>query len=79
LSLRAPLYIFLLLAEFLFAPALWGQELNVYFKTSPRLELLRPFADPADLALLVTGSNGRPVENATVNVRLDAPAPGRVL
>jgi len=73
---KASLHVFILLACFVFAPALWGQELNVYFKTTPRLELLRPFADPADLALLITDADGRPVDNATVNVRLDAPTPG---
>ncbi|MGH7875502.1 MAG: hypothetical protein ACREQO_25185 [Candidatus Binatia bacterium] len=77
MPLKAPLYIFVLLGSFVFAPALWGQELNVYFKTSPRIELLRPFADPAEMSLLVTGDGGRPLENATVNIRLEAPEPGR--
>jgi hypothetical protein len=77
LSLRASLYLFIILASFVFAPALRGQELNVYFKTTPRIDLLRPFADPADLAFLVTDADGRPMENAAVTVRLDAPAPGR--
>jgi hypothetical protein len=76
LSLKATLYISVLLAGFVFVPAVGSQDLNVYFKTTPRLELLRPFADPADLALLITDADGRPVDNATVNVRLDAPAPG---
>ncbi|HTF92277.1 MAG TPA: hypothetical protein VK632_04485, partial [Verrucomicrobiae bacterium] len=77
MSLKATLYISVLLAGFVFVPAVGSQDLNVYFKTTPRLELLRPFADPADLALLITDADGRPVNNATVNVRLDAPAPGR--
>jgi hypothetical protein len=54
-----------------------GEELNVYFKTSPRLELLRPFADPADMALLVTAEDGRPVDSGTVTIQLDAPASGK--
>ena len=77
MSLKATLYISVLLAGFVFVPAVGSQDLNVYFKTTPRIELLRPFADPADLALLITDADGRPVDNATVNVRLDAPAPGR--
>ncbi len=55
-----------------------ADELNVYFKTTPRIELLRPFYDPADLSLLVTGRDGRPVEQGSVNIRLDAPKPGRI-
>lgn len=77
MSLKATLHISVLLAGFVFVPAVGSQDLNVYFKTTPRIELLRPFADPADLALLVTDADGRPMENATVSVRLDAPAPGR--
>src|SRR4026209_398535 len=77
LSLKATLYISVLLAGFVFVPAVGSQDLNVYFKTTPRIEMLGPFADPADLARLITDADGRPVDNATVNVRLDAPAPGR--
>jgi hypothetical protein len=61
----------------LFGSALRAENLNVYFKTSPRIELLRPFADPIDLSLLITGADGRPVKQGSVAVRLDAPAPGR--
>ena len=77
LPLKAPLYIFVL-SGVLFSPLRSGaKKLNVYFKTSPRIELLRPFADPADMSLLVTGDDGRPLENGTANIRLQAPAPGR--
>ncbi|MGH7798726.1 MAG: hypothetical protein ACREQ2_27995 [Candidatus Binatia bacterium] len=61
----------------LFGPALRAEELNVHFKTTPRSELLRPFVDPTDLSLLITGTDGRPVEQGTVSIRLDAPRPGR--
>jgi hypothetical protein len=54
-----------------------AEELGVHFKTTPRPELLRPFADPVDLSLLVTGSDGKPVKQGSVTLRLDAPAPGR--
>ena len=39
--------------------------------------MLRPFTDPTDLSLLVTGADGRPVKQGTVGVRLEAPLPGR--
>lgn len=61
---------------FLGAP-LYAEDLNIYFKTSPRVELLRPYADPADMSLLVTGAAGRPVKQGFVDIRLDAPPPGR--
>jgi hypothetical protein len=74
-----------LLASFVFFPflasfgaAFGADDLNVYFKTTPRIELLRPFFDPADLSLLVTGRDGRPVEQGSVDIRLDAPKPGRI-
>lgn len=59
--------------------ALGAEDLNVYFKTSPRIELLRPFADPIDLSLLITGADGRPVKQGMVAIRLDAPASGKFL
>jgi hypothetical protein len=56
--------------------ALSGEELTVHFKTTPQLKLLRPFADPADLALLVTGADGRPVGEGSAVISLHAPPPG---
>jgi hypothetical protein len=60
-----------------FASALQAEDLNIYFKTSPRLELLRPFADPVGMSLLITGADGRPIGEGVVEIRLDAPKPGR--
>jgi hypothetical protein len=54
-----------------------AEELNIYFKTSPRPELLRPFADPVTMSLLITGADGRPINQGFVEIRLDAPKPGR--
>jgi len=42
------------------------------------VELLRPNADAANLSLLITGADGRPVERGTVIIHLVAPKPGRV-
>lgn len=50
-----------------------AEQFNVYFKSSPRFELLRPFADPANLSVLVTGADGRPIDAGNVRLRLDAP------
>lgn len=54
-----------------------GDAPNIFFKTSPRIEFLRPFADPIDLSLLITGADGKPVKGGSVAVRLDAPKSGR--
>ena len=54
----------------------WADELNVYFKTTPGFEHLRPYADPAILSLLVTDANGRPLKDGSVALRLDAPRSG---
>ena len=56
----------------------WAAELNIYFKTSPRLELMRPFSDPVSMSLLVTGADGKPIHQGDVDIRLDAPEPGRL-
>lgn len=74
---RFPFFVGLFFLAF-FAAALGAEELNVYFKTTPRIELLRPFHDPADLALLVTETDGRPLEQGSVDIRLDAPKPGSI-
>ena len=65
------------LVVFLGSP-LWADEFNIYFKASPRLELLHPYSDPATLTLLVTGADGRPVAQGSLAIRLDAPKPGRL-
>ena len=63
--------------SFLFASPLGAEEINIYFKTSPKVEFLRPYADPANLSLLVTAADGRPLERGSVEIRLDAPKSGR--
>ena len=63
--------------SFLPGVTVWAEDLNIYFKTTPRIELLRPYADPANMSLLITGADGRPVKQGVVDIRLDAPEPGR--
>ena len=75
MSLRLSVAFFVILGA-LFGASARAEELSVHFKTTPRPELLRPFADPTDMVLLVTGSDGRPVEAGTLAIRLDAPEPG---
>lgn len=68
----------LLLLPLLFFGAIgWAEEFAIYFKASPRSELLYPYSDPATLALLVTGADGRPAAQGSLTIRLDAPKPGR--
>ncbi|HKX51245.1 MAG TPA: hypothetical protein VJQ48_12520 [Candidatus Binatia bacterium] len=52
-----------------------AQDTNIYLKTSPVPERLRPFSDPATLSLLVTGADGKPVASGWLNLRLEAPRP----
>ena len=72
---RLLVFVFLVLGS-LFGTQSWAEQLNVYLKTTPRPESLRPFGDPANLSLLVTGIDGRPVNQGTVLVRIDAPSAG---
>ena len=77
MSLRVFVPLFIFLSAPFFGSELRAEELNVYFKTTPRSQLLRPFVDPTDLSLLVTAADGRPIKQGTVAIRLDAPRPGR--
>jgi hypothetical protein len=63
---------------FLLAGRAQGEELNIYFKTTPSIQHLRPYADPATMSVLVTGTDGRPVAQGTALIRLDAPRRGRL-
>jgi hypothetical protein len=65
------------LAFIFFGSSSWAEDINIYFKASPRLELLHPYSDPATLTLLVTGADGKPVPQGRVAIRLEAPEPGR--
>jgi hypothetical protein len=66
------------LVPFLFlSSSLWAQDINIYLKVSPPLEMLRPYSDPATMTLLITGAEGKPVIEGRVAIRLDAPEPGR--
>ena len=78
MSLKNFLFIFILIIGALVGSVVCADELNVYFKTTPRSELLRPFVDATDLSLLITAADGRPLKQGTVTVRLDAPRSGRV-
>ena len=78
MPLKKFLFSFLCIASAFFDSAVWAEEINVYFKTTPRPELLRPFIDATDLSLLVTSADGRPLKQGTVAIRLEAPNPGRV-
>ena len=77
MSLKKLSFLLSLTIATLLGASLPAEELNVYFKTTPGIELLRPFADPIDLSLLITGLDGRPVKQGTVAIRLEAPRPGR--
>ena len=56
--------------------SLSAEEINLYFKTSPLPERLRPFSEPASLSLLATAADGTPLIGGWVNIRLEAPRAG---
>lgn len=55
-----------------------ADDFNIFLKTSPKLELLRPFADPVNMSLLVTHADGTPVMGR-VAIAVDAPERGAFL
>jgi hypothetical protein len=77
LSLKNFLLWFLFAGAAIFESSVRAEDLNVYFKTTPRAELLRPFVDATDLSLLVTDAAGRPLNQGMVAIRLEAPQAGR--
>jgi len=77
LSLKNLAALLALVPFFLFSSALWAEDISIYVKVSPPLELLRSYSDPATMTLLITGTEGKPVAEGRVTIRLDAPDPGR--
>jgi hypothetical protein len=77
LSLRNLSALLTLNAFFFLSSSLWAEDISIYLKASPRLELLHPYSDPATLTLLVTGADGKPVAQGRVAIRLEAPEAGR--
>jgi hypothetical protein len=77
LSLKNLSRLVLLTKLLIFGSPVSAEDYQIYFKTSPRPELLRPFSDPATLTLLVTNADGKPVQRGWAEVRLDAPKPNR--
>jgi hypothetical protein len=67
----------ILIASLLHGASLPAQQLNLYFKTSPLTEHLRPYSEPATLSLLATATDGKPVASGWVTIELEAPARGR--
>ena len=52
-----------------------AQDIEIYLKTSPVPEALRPFSEPATLSLLATAADGKPLARGWLNLRLEAPRP----
>lgn len=53
-----------------------AEEFNIYLKTSPPSQHLRPFYDPGSLSVLVTSADGKPIPQGWAEVRIEAPEPG---
>jgi hypothetical protein len=77
LSLKHLAQLSLLVAFTVLGSPAWATGINIYFKTAPPLEHLRPFADPVTLSLLITGADGKPIAQGWADIVLEAPKPGR--
>ena len=53
-----------------------AEEITLRFEASPRVERLSPQGEPATLAVTATSSDGRPIAEGWLAVRLDAPPSG---
>lgn len=60
----------------LLGAAISAEEINLYFKSSPLPERLRPLSETATISLLATGADGKPLTRGWANVRLEAPRSG---
>ncbi len=58
---------------------MWAEPLQIYFKTAPAEERLRPLGDAIIFSVLVTAADGKPLTEGWADIRLDAPPPGRFL
>ena len=54
-----------------------AQDILLQLDTLPTANQLRPFSEPTEIALSLTGSDETPIENGWVQIRVDAPKPGR--
>jgi hypothetical protein len=77
LSLKSHLALFVLVPFSLLAVPLSAQDLNIKFQASPPVDSIRPHAGLVKLSVLVSDGAGKPVESGWVEIRLDAPKPGR--
>ena len=75
MSLKNLVFLLALPLSFFFDSRSWAEDINLYLKASPRLELLHPYSDPATLTLLVTGADGKPVPQGRVAIGIEAPKP----
>jgi hypothetical protein len=66
-----------LLFLILLSAKLPAQDIVLQLDTLPTANQLRPFSEPADIAISLTNPDRTPIENGWVQVRLDAPDPGR--
>lgn len=69
---------YLLASRFLICCLFFGapvsaEDIDIYFKTSPLAERLRPFSQTATLSLLATAAGGKPLANGWFDVRIQAP------
>ncbi|HET7008440.1 MAG TPA: hypothetical protein VFK65_23280 [Candidatus Binatia bacterium] len=76
MSLRALAAVFYFCCILILGTDASAEEFNIYLKTSPAMGFLRPFADPVNISVLVTHADGRPVEQGSVGIVLDAPKSG---
>jgi hypothetical protein len=77
LSLKNFLAVIFLIAILILGAIARAEEINIYLKTSPSPQHLRPFYDPGSLSLLVTSADGKPISQGWAEVRIAAPEPGR--
>lgn len=78
MSLKRFFCIGILALCFVSGAAASAEQINLYFKTSPWPERLRPFSEAATLSLLATAADGKPLTGGSALVRLEAPPGGRL-
>jgi hypothetical protein len=77
LSLRYIAGFFFLISFLLSCPHLEAQETVLQLQTVPPLAEVRPFSEAVTMIVSVTRRDGTPIEDGWIQLRLDAPRPGR--
>lgn len=68
--------LFFYLLSLLSSASVWAEVRTIGLETVPSVDQLRPLSDPVKIILSILDSDGKPIQQGQLHIRLVAPAPG---